>query len=264
MEEGVLGQAPIWTDLKTFDGKPWCGVVDILTGGWPCQPFSVSGRRAGGEDPRHLWPSVRRVAEETAVPVIFFENVDGHVSLGLEEVLGTLQEMGYEVETALVTAGEVGGTHRRKRLFGLASRGLEPARRLWSLFWMDPLANGLGAGVGRGDKRPHRASRPTLLEPQDRAHAPDQPRDGRETLVSPGGSAVGLFPPIPGDEAWWKILEEEPLLEPALRNVADELAPGVAERWFQCRKDQLRALGNGVVPACAAYAFGLLLHQMLE
>ena len=61
MEEGCLAPAPLWTDLRTFDGKPWRGVVDTLTAGYPCQPFSTAGKRRGEDDPRHLWPHVRRI-----------------------------------------------------------------------------------------------------------------------------------------------------------------------------------------------------------
>jgi DNA (cytosine-5)-methyltransferase 1 len=263
MEEGVLAPAPIWSDVKTFDGKPWRGKVDILSGGYPCQPFSCSGKRKGEDDPRHLWPSIKRIIGECEPPVLFFENVDGHVSKGFEEVRETLQEMGYRVEASILTSGELGASHRRKRIFILATMGVEPAERLWSLFWMDPLADGVGPGVGGGDKRRHREEGEALLEHQDEPDAPDQPRHRSETLVSVGGSTIGLFPPIPEDERWWEVLQAEPLLEPSLRDVADGFAPGVVERWFENRKDQVRLLGNGVVPACAAYALGILLHEML-
>src|SRR3954471_24871501 len=61
MEEGRLHSAPIWSDLRTFGGRPWRGRVDVVTTGYPCQPFSLAGRRAGAEDLRHLWPQVARV-----------------------------------------------------------------------------------------------------------------------------------------------------------------------------------------------------------
>lgn len=263
MEEKLLDPAPIWTDIKTFDGQPWRGVVDLVTGGYPCQPFSLSGRRKGEKDPRHIWPSVKRVLEETEAPLAFMENVEGHISLGFEEVSDALQGMGYEVEAVLVSAREVGASHRRRRLFILASRGIEPARGLWRLSGFDRLADSNGTGVVRGDKRRYRKEGQALRERQNGARSPIQPGDGGETLVSPGGAPVGLFPPVPGDSGWWDIFQKDPLLKPALRDVADELAPGVAEHWFSCRKDQLRALGNGVVPACAAYALGILLSQML-
>ena len=64
MEDASLDQAVIWDDVGTFDGRPWRGAVDIVTAGYPCQPFSVAGRRLGSEDPRHLWPHVARIIGE--------------------------------------------------------------------------------------------------------------------------------------------------------------------------------------------------------
>ena len=61
MEDASLDQAVVWDDVGTFDGRPWRGAVDIVTAGYPCQPFSVAGRRLGSEDPRHLWPHVARI-----------------------------------------------------------------------------------------------------------------------------------------------------------------------------------------------------------
>jgi site-specific DNA-cytosine methylase len=127
MEAGCLARAPVWTDLRTFDGKPWRGVVDILTAGYPCQPFSCAGKRGGSSDPRHLWPEVRRVIGECQPPIVFLENVPGHLSLGFEQVANELQELGYDIAASLFAASEVGATHKRERLFivGLAnaSRG---------------------------------------------------------------------------------------------------------------------------------------------
>jgi len=120
MEAGCLVQAPLWTDLRTFDGRPWRGVVDCLTAGYPCQPFSVAGKRRGQDDPRHLWPHVRRVIGEVEPSIVFLENVPGHFSPGFAQVAADLESMGYEVAAGLFTAEEVGASHRRERLFILA------------------------------------------------------------------------------------------------------------------------------------------------
>ncbi len=122
MEEKRLDQAPIWTNLKTFDGKPWRGVVDCITGGYPCQPFSVAGKKLGDKDPRHLWPEIKRLITEIEPPICFFENVGGHLRLGFEEVANDLQQLGYQVKAGLFTAAEVGAPHKRERLFILAYR----------------------------------------------------------------------------------------------------------------------------------------------
>src|SRR4051812_8328301 len=61
MQEGNLDEAPIWSDVKSFDGKPWRRKVDLVIGGYPCQPFSQIGKRGGVSDPRHIWPDIARI-----------------------------------------------------------------------------------------------------------------------------------------------------------------------------------------------------------
>lgn len=122
MEEKILDEAPIWSNIKSFDGKPWRGKVDIITGGYPCQPFSIAGKKLGDKDPRHLWPYVRRIISEIEPAMCFFENVGGHLQLGFEQVHNDLQGLGYTVKAGLFTAEEVGAPHRRERLFILAYR----------------------------------------------------------------------------------------------------------------------------------------------
>jgi len=120
IEEGKLDAAPIWTDIKTFDGKPFCGKVHGLIGGYPCQPFSNAGKRAGTDDPRHLWPYIEEHIRTIRPLWCFFENVGGHLSLGFQEVAQSLRDLGYKVEAGLFTAAEVGAPHKRERLFILA------------------------------------------------------------------------------------------------------------------------------------------------
>lgn len=122
MEEKILDEAPIWSNIKSFDGKPWRGKVDIITGGYPCQPFSIAGKKLGDKDPRHLWPYIRRIISEIEPTMCFFENVGGHLQLGFEQVHDDLQRLGYTVKAGLFTAEEVGAPHRRERLFILAYR----------------------------------------------------------------------------------------------------------------------------------------------
>ena len=122
MEQDALDQAPIWTDLRTFDGKPWRGLVDCITAGYPCQPFSVAGKQLGDKDPRHLWPDVFRVVREIDPPLCFLENVPGHLRLGFQQVHDDLRSLGYRVKAGLFTAEEVGASHKRERLFILAYR----------------------------------------------------------------------------------------------------------------------------------------------
>jgi len=122
MEDAALDKAPLWDDITTFDGRPWRGAVDILTGGYPCQPFSVAGQRKGAEDPRHLWPNFARIIGECQPEWVFLENVANHINLGYREVRGELEGLGYSVTEGLFTAAEVGAPHKRQRLFILARR----------------------------------------------------------------------------------------------------------------------------------------------
>ena len=104
MEQDALDQAPVWTDLRTFDGTPWRGLVDCITAGYPCQPFSVAGKQLGDKDPRHLWPDVFRVVREIDPPLCFFENVPGHLRLGFQQVHDDLRSLGYAWRTLISRA----------------------------------------------------------------------------------------------------------------------------------------------------------------
>jgi len=120
MEAGLLDCAPIWTDLKTFPWAAFHGRVDILSGGYPCQPFSAAGKRLGTEDPRHLWPYIADGIRSMRPRLCFFENVEGHISLGLREVVSELEGIGYKVAWGIFSAREVGAPHQRKRVFIMA------------------------------------------------------------------------------------------------------------------------------------------------
>jgi DNA (cytosine-5)-methyltransferase 1 len=167
MHDRSLDDAPIWDDVGTFDGRPWRGAVDVVTAGYPCQPFSVAGKRLCTEDPRHLWPHVARIIGECEPPFVFLENVAHHLRLGFPEVASGLVGMGYKLAAGLFTAAEVGAPHRRERLFILAIReGCEladPARLLWDpLEWREP--NGNAANVADAEGKCER-------EPADETNA---------------------------------------------------------------------------------------------
>src|SRR5438876_10603353 len=71
MEAKRLDTAPCWTDVRTFDGKQWRGLVDCILAGYPCQPFSTAGKRRGHRDPRHLWPEIARIISEVSPSIVF-------------------------------------------------------------------------------------------------------------------------------------------------------------------------------------------------
>jgi len=114
-------------DIKQID---WASLepIDILTAGYPCQPFSHAGQRKGGNDERHIWPHILKGISILRPKYIILENVRGHLSLGFKEVLSDLTEIGYDAKWIIVRASDVGAPHQRARLFILAypnSQGLQ-------------------------------------------------------------------------------------------------------------------------------------------
>ncbi|WP_090160242.1 DNA cytosine methyltransferase [Loktanella sp. DSM 29012] len=236
MADTSLAPAPVWDDLKSFDGRPWRGRVHIVTAGYPCQPFTLSGNRRGRDDPRHLWPYVARIIDEVRPEWCFFENVPGHLSLGFHDVARDLQGMGYRVAACVVSAAEVGGSHLRERMFILAHADLPDGRQ------QDEHPRGTGAvSVHRGPK------------PEGE---PGRPDHGRPVLGHDVGPIEGhgldartarLFPPMPGDfAAWGAALQGGAASQPVLHRLDDGLA---------LRVDRSAAAGNGVVPLAAARAW---------
>ncbi len=123
MDKNLMAQAPIHSDVKTFDGRPWRGFVDCITGGYPCQPFSIAGKRLGASDPRHLWPHIFRIVDEVMPAACFFENVDDHLNMGYDQVHADLERLGYIVEAGIFSSAETGASHVRERLYILAVGG---------------------------------------------------------------------------------------------------------------------------------------------
>lgn len=244
MADASLAAAPVWDDLRSFDGRPWRGRVHIVTAGYPCQPFALSGNRRGADDPRHLWPDIVRVVAEIAPEWCCFENVPGHLTLGLRDVVGDLQRMGYRVAAGVQSAAEAGASHLRNRLFILAHADLQGQRQ--------PGLHHRGAG---GD---------TISDgSQSVRQAGGHPQRSRLVDASVGCSdsqrldagAVPLFAPGPGEfREWGETLERWPGLKPCLYRPADGLAHGL---------DRSAAAGNGVVPMAAARAYLDLKQELL-
>lgn len=271
MEEASVAPAPIWDDLATFDGHPWRGVVDLVAGGTPCQDLSVAGKRAGldGERSGLFWEFCRIVRE--AQPAwLFWENVGGAVGT-LPRVLEEFAGCGYVGAWAVVRASDVGAPHGRARVFVLGyspSAGLEgPAGGR-----VQPLV----APAGRGAMAD--ANRVRQLQPQGgehlqrgrashggatMAHANGLGREGerirergRDMAPRAQDSRPTEWPPArDAADGWARVLAVRPDLAPALPGVRG-VAHGLAGRMGSpLRADQLRLLGNGVVPAQAAHAF---------
>lgn len=245
MADASLAAAPVWDDLKSFDGRPWRGRVHIVTAGYPCQPFTLSGNRRGRDDPRHLWPDVARIIGEVRPEWCFFENVPGHLTLGFQDVAADLQGLGYRVAACVVSAAEVGGSHLRERMFILAHADLQDGRQ--------PGVDPHGAGAVPVRCGPEPEGQPggpeaggDLLD-HDVGHAESDRLDARTPEI---------FPPMPGDlVSWGRTFEGQGdiAVEPVLHRLDHGLAFGL---------DRSAAAGNGVVPLAAARAWRMLRAEL--
>ena len=136
MEAGELDQAPVHTDVKQFPFGKFRGQVDILSGGFPCQPFSCAGQRKATDDPRHLFPYIRDGIRDCQPRIVFLENVGGIISAKtgdgesvLKYVLRELEGLGYRATAGVFSAEEVGAPHQRKRVFILGMANSEDIGR---------------------------------------------------------------------------------------------------------------------------------------
>ena len=144
MEAGLLDCAPIWTNLKTLPWDGFLGKVDIISGGFPCQPFSCAGKRDGDEDPRHLFPYILDGIRRCRPSIVFLENVEGILSAKLSgenwrdpagtpvllHVIRELERVGYKATAGIFSASEVGAPHQRKRVFIMAYSSESDARKI--------------------------------------------------------------------------------------------------------------------------------------
>lgn len=305
MEDAALDAAPVWDDLKTFDGRRWRGVVDIVTAGYPCQPFSLAGKRLGVLDERHLWPDVLRIIGEVQPGCVFLENVAAHLGMGYAEVERDLQGLGYRVGPGLFTAEEAGAPHGRKRLFILAYRD-GSRREAWKhvscadeeaesgiSLRIDSVADACGAGPQRLTSNSAAQSNHGHLGRSGGTDLADthrvndaEPEAGwgngaRGVAARPGGElgyaygdgrgeafggeaeGLGPFPPGPGASGEWSaVLTQHPHLAPAITKEEAESSVCPVVDGVSARMDQLRCLGNAVVPGVAGIAFVRLAAQL--
>jgi DNA (cytosine-5)-methyltransferase 1 len=266
MEAGQLPPAPIYTNLKTFPAHLFRDRVDLITGGYPCQPFSAAGQRKGADDPRHLWPFIRRHIDSIRPLRCFFENVEGHISLGLSTVISDLEEDGYRTAWGIFSAREVGAPHQRKRVYILADsqskfgkRGF--AKRVGSgksqktiggrgafESVADTSGEGLQGSQWLGKARKEGISRGLTPECSDQLADTICSRSetgipGQERYNKERDARVSIN--CGGEHGRWQIGMPWPP-EPRLGRVVD----GCADRV-----DRIRMLGNGVVPQTAAKAY---------
>lgn len=263
MEAGFLDPAPVWPDLKTFPWEAFRDRVDILTGGYPCQPFSSAGRRLGKDDPRHLWPWIAIGIQTLRPRFCFFENVEGHITLGLSSVISDLEEMGYRCAWGIFSASEVGAPHQRKRVFILANNQRERVKELgrWIATWTQQ----------------HSAwndgSSPWPSRPGEQQYGWEPPRVVADNIIGgcdrrPDGTSGWVWKQALTCEAVAGSRGESHGMrqtQPPLGRDTDGASGGMdyAELCVSGdnRTDELRLLGNGVVPTTAELAFRTLIQK---
>jgi DNA (cytosine-5)-methyltransferase 1 len=232
--DGCLPPFPIWDDVQTFDGRPWRGRVDVVSGGFPCQDISCAGKGAGIEGERSsMWKHMARIIGEVQPRYAFVENSPMLVGRGLAVVLADLAEMGYDAEWGIVGAHHAGAPHKRDRIWIVAYAPRLTNRR------MTAKSNGSRSGEINSPDNASRARR-----------GDDRPQDGKAVADANGtGCKEQRFAISDGQEhetaecgGWWAT-------EPDVGRVAN----GVASRV-----DRLKAIGNGQVPSVAQLAWETL------
>ena len=234
---------PIATDVKELANDPERNVpdCDILTAGYPCQPFSVAGKQKGTEDDRHIWPYILRIVAHKRPTWCVFENVHGHVALGLDQVLLDLEAEGYSTRTFIVPACGVNAPHRRDRLWIVAysdSERLQGCKETRDI-------------ESSGQRCQKQSTRRSEIWPM--AHTKSE----QSTPDDNGGEQGAVSEPQQvqprGSSSWggrgcnWSV-------EPNIRRVAH----GIPRRV-----DRLKGLGNAIVPQIAMN-IGLAIKEQIK
>ena len=261
-DDGCLEPFPIWDDVRTFDGKPWRGLVDVVSGGFPCQDISAAGKGAGLDGERSgLWSEMSRIIGEVRPRFALVENSPVLTSRGLGVVLGDLAAMGYDARWGVLGAIDAGAPHKRERIWIVGHamcHGLQTDNGRESVsnpHWHSaPHEAGREEFQQRTGGASHLADHHGLrqLQPQGSKQAQrgwagdsgqtmaDSNRSGCQEQRRTGANGAEHETAERG--SWWSA-------EPDVGRVAH----GVASRV-----DRLRALGNGQVPAVVRLAWDLL------
>ena len=276
--DGLLPPFPIWDDVCTFDGRPWRGIVDVVSGGFPCQDISVAGKGAGINGSRSgLWGEMARIIDEVRPEYAFVENVPVLTSRGLGRVLGDLAEMGFDAKWGVLGAADVGAQHQRDRIWIVADarsrrcresqkREIQQVADANSLResqserskqdkrgWIGDSSKDVADARHDGSEIGH-AQYPELHRQKETGDAFAQ-REIQATNTSSTGlegwklsfGATAAFAGAGGD-GWWST-------EPDVGRMANGVDAGM---------DRLRCIGNGQVPQCAAAAWRLLTAERRE
>ena len=233
--DGLLDKAPIYGDIRTFIdsgcAELYRGITNVITAGFPCQPFSVAGKRKGGDDKRNMWPATIATLRLVRPKYALLENVPGLLTSGyMPRIFAELAEAGYDARWTVLGADDVGARHRRKRLWILAYSNSNGTK------WDKP-ENGQG---GRIEQDGSDVADSISIDPErnEIRRASGVSWWQREPLEALQDARQGR-----GQEAWLSIPESE----------LGRVAHGVGNRV-----DRLKAIGNGQVPQVAALAWEIL------
>ena len=207
-------EVPCYDDVRTLTAASGIGAVDVICGGYPCQPFSTAGKRAGDKDDRHLWPEVRRLLDEFRPAWFIGENVAGHISLGLDEVLFDLEALNYTARPFVIPACAIDAPHRRDRV------------------WIVSHANEGCKSDGSVNAEASELLSVAVLADAAGQRQPGQGQSGKRGCAAQDGEGQANQPFAIRFNGKWPV-------EPAVGRVAH----GVPNRV-----DRLKALGNAVVP----------------
>lgn len=250
IQEGAIHEAPIWSNVQTFDGKPWCGKVDIITGGFPCQPHSSAGKLLGEKDPRNLWPDVKRIVGEVSPRFLFLENVSNINNTIGPSIVGDLAQMGFDAAWCVVRASDVGAPHRRARWFIMAHAHGESSNSELSRTHRKVPSKGRRLQTRKDQREAWCKSGCESTNDDANTHGQRAERLGLKLRPRPLFERYIDAESIESRrfEDWWAV-------EPPVGRMVD----GVAH-WV----DRLRGCGNGVVPQQAAYAFDILSTALMN
>jgi len=233
--DGILPPFPIWNDVQTFDGRPWRGLVDVVSGGFPCQDISSAGKGAGIDGKRSsMWKHMARIIGEVRPRFAFVENSPLLVGRGAAMVIGDLAEMGYDAQWCIVSASNCGAPHQRDRF--------------WLVAYSTELqCNGVNdnAGIIMESEQVSESGNDCGSEHMADTASQRQQGSGQSWFGSdPAESREGE-----ADHAFAKRVGHIWGIESPVGRVAD----GVAARM-----DRLKAIGNGQVSIVAATAWRIL------
>ena len=254
--DGIFPRFPVWDDVCTFDGRPWRGLVDIVSGGFPCQDISAAGKGAGiNGEKSGLWREMARIVREVRPRYVFVENSPMLLVRGLGTVLSDLAALGYDCRWTCLSAADCGAPHKRDRIWIVADSGgcRQPEKTDGKVRQQRPAAAfGTQDGVAswHSDAQSERCK-------ESREHRCDEPAQRF------GGICADADASIIGLERQQQTWPEERATDgpdngsdsgrwPAEPDVC-RVAHGVAD-W----KHRIIALGNGQVPRVRAAAWRIL------